>query len=119
MKLSILDHAKIGVPIVLLAVYLSLSVALVPPAAAKVTPIIDDSGDPNELQGCQAGDTPSGTCLVYDGYAQPLHPEGESPIDGRLSEITRSRSFVKPAFVLAQRWVLLLNVVLSSCGFGL
>jgi hypothetical protein len=121
MRLFIVKDTKVGVLALLLVLCLSLSVALVLPATAKVTPIMDDQGDPEDIQSCQTGEEPSGISLLDDSYVGPSRFQDGAVLESaQFVESPRCNASGRPIYVAAKlNRLLAVRLVLFSLGFRL
>jgi hypothetical protein len=121
MRLFVVKDTKVGVPVVLLVLCLCLSVALVLPAIAKVTPIMYDEGDPEGIQSCRTGEEPSGISHLDDSCVGPSCFQDRVVLaSGQLVESPRCNASVRPVYVLAKvKQLLAARLVLFSLGFRL
>ena len=121
MRLFIFKDTKVGVPALLLVLCLSLLVALALPATAKVTPIIDDQGDPEGWQKCQAVEKTPGTSLLDDSYVGPSRFQDGVVLES-VQFVGSPRCSVsgRPVCMLAKvKQLLAARLVLFSLGFRL
>jgi len=119
MTCSIFKDRAFAVPALLLALCLSLSVALVLPAAARMTPNMDDQGDPEGIQSCQTGEEPSGASLLDDNYVSQSSFEDRVVVESvQLVESSRYNASARPIYVPVKvRLLVAAGFILFSLGF--